>query len=174
MIAPLVVPGPASCPGNIRASLTLVAPTQVLVRDKTPSKSRQCAIIDTLTSAPNTKSPTLVHFPECASSKTCHLKETDIGEPVDMWHFCLIGHVAGRFPSFASPLNFISKNWKHKTNFTMHDSGWLIFAFPSEIEMLDIMGGGPYYVFGWPLILKIMSGFLLILKPLIWQNCRLG
>jgi len=30
----------------------------------------------------------------------------------------------------------------------MHDSGWLIFAFPSEMEMLDILGGGPYYVFG--------------------------
>lgn len=41
----------------------------------------------------------------------------------------------------------------------MHDSGWLIFVFPSKMEMLDILGGGSYYVFGRPLILKVMSDF---------------
>jgi hypothetical protein len=38
----------------------------------------------------------------------------------------------------------------------MHDSGWLIFAFSSELEMLDILGDGPYFVFGRPFILKFM------------------
>jgi len=41
----------------------------------------------------------------------------------------------------------------------MHDSGWLIFAFSSETEMLEIMGEGSYYVFGQPLILKVMPNF---------------
>lgn len=76
-----------------------------------------------------------------------------------MWHFCLIGYVAGKFLGFASLSNFINKNQKHKANFTMHDSGWLIFTFPSKTEMLDILDGGPYYVFGWPLILKVMPDF---------------
>ncbi|KAL9368455.1 hypothetical protein Peur_039654 [Populus x canadensis] len=41
----------------------------------------------------------------------------------------------------------------------MHDSSWLIFAFSSELEMLDILGGGPYFVFGRPFILKVMPKF---------------
>jgi hypothetical protein len=41
----------------------------------------------------------------------------------------------------------------------MHDSGWLIFAFSSKLEMLDILGDGPYFVFGQPLILKVMLEF---------------
>jgi hypothetical protein len=41
----------------------------------------------------------------------------------------------------------------------MHDSGWLIFAFKTEMEMLDILGGGPHYMFGRPLILKVMPDF---------------
>ena len=100
-----------------------------------------------------------MHFPEYTSSTSCHLKETDIGEHIDLWQFCLIGYVAGKFPGFSSLLKFITNSWKHKANFTMHDSGWLIFAFSSELEMLDILGGGPYFVFGRPFILKVMPEF---------------
>nr|TKS02794.1 hypothetical protein D5086_0000159540 [Populus alba] len=41
----------------------------------------------------------------------------------------------------------------------MHDSGQLIFAFHFELEMLDIISNGPYFIFGRPLILKVMPGF---------------
>ncbi|KAL9400736.1 hypothetical protein Peur_004585 [Populus x canadensis] len=41
----------------------------------------------------------------------------------------------------------------------MHDSRWLIFAFPTEHEMLEVLGGGPSYVFGRPLILQVMPDF---------------
>nr|TKR99522.1 hypothetical protein D5086_0000192240 [Populus alba] len=41
----------------------------------------------------------------------------------------------------------------------MHDSGWLIFDFSSESEMLDVLGAGPYVIFGRPLVLQIMSDF---------------
>ncbi|XP_011007500.1 PREDICTED: uncharacterized protein LOC105113160 [Populus euphratica] len=41
----------------------------------------------------------------------------------------------------------------------MHDCGWLIFAFPTEYEMLKVLGGGPYNVFGRPLLLQVMPDF---------------
>ncbi|KAL9347263.1 hypothetical protein Peur_058630 [Populus x canadensis] len=47
----------------------------------------------------------------------------------------------------------------------MHDSGWLIFEFPSESAMLDILGGGPYSVFGRPLILQVMPDFFDFIPP---------
>uniref|UniRef100_A0A3N7EM07 Uncharacterized protein n=1 Tax=Populus trichocarpa TaxID=3694 RepID=A0A3N7EM07_POPTR len=57
----------------------------------------------------------------------------------------------------------------------MHDSNWLIFAFSSKLEMLDILGGGPYFVFGRPLILKVMLEFfdftttiMMQMQMLIW------
>lgn len=37
--------------------------------------------------------------------------------------------------------------------------GWLIFAFHFELKMLETMSGGPYLVFGQPLILKVMPEF---------------
>ena len=41
----------------------------------------------------------------------------------------------------------------------MHDSGWLIFKFTSELDMYEVLSGGPYYVFGRLLILKIMPEY---------------
>jgi hypothetical protein len=71
----------------------------------------------------------------------------------------LFNWVARKFPGYAALSHYISKNWKHQANFTMHDSGWLIFAFPTENEMLEVLGGGLYYVFSKPLILKVMPNF---------------
>jgi hypothetical protein len=41
----------------------------------------------------------------------------------------------------------------------MHDSGWLIFKFTSELDMLVVLNGGPYHVFGRLLILKHMPDY---------------
>jgi hypothetical protein len=41
----------------------------------------------------------------------------------------------------------------------MHDSGWLIFSFSSKLEMFEVLGGSHYFVFGRPLILKVMPEF---------------
>jgi hypothetical protein len=41
----------------------------------------------------------------------------------------------------------------------MHDSGWLIFKFTSELDMLAVLNGGPYHVFGRLLILKHMPDY---------------
>jgi hypothetical protein len=94
-----------------------------------------------------------------------------------MWQFCLIDYILGKFPGFSTLSKFINNSWKHKANFTMHDSSWLIFAFSSELEMLDILCGGPYFVFGRPLILKVMLEFFdftttnmmqMLMQMLIW------
>ena len=103
--------------------------------------------------------PPLVHFPDFAQSVSCHLNEVDLGAAMPMLRYCLIGYVAGKFPGYASLLQFISKHWPHTARFTMHDSGWLIFAFNSELAMLETLSAGPYFVFGRPLILKIMPEF---------------
>jgi hypothetical protein len=100
-----------------------------------------------------------VHFTNYVSSTSCHLHDTDLGDHKELWWFCLIGHFAEKFPRFSTVTKFISSYWKHRTSFTMHGYGWLIFAFSSELEMLEVFGGGPYFVFGRLLILKIMPEF---------------
>jgi hypothetical protein len=42
------------------------------------------------------------------------------------------------------------------------------------MEMLEILGGGPYYVFGWPLILKVMPYFFWFSSHSHDKNADLG
>jgi hypothetical protein len=77
----------------------------------------------------------------------------------DLWRFNLIGYIAGKFLGYTSVSKFINSSWKCSTNFSIHDSGWLIFTFSSEMDMIEVLSGGPYYVFGQPLILKIIPEF---------------
>jgi len=67
--------------------------------------------------------------------------------------------VIGKFPGYAYLVTYINQTWQHKAHFTMHDSGWLIFAFLSELEMLEVLGASSYVVFCRLIILKIMSAF---------------
>jgi len=129
------------------------------VKDKSLPGCSRGAPTDTPPGTFNSQSPALVHFPEYASFASCHLQETDVSELDVKWKFCLIGYVAGKFPGYASMLTYISRTWQYKAYFTMHDSGWLIFAFSSETELLDVLRGGLYSVFGKPLILKVMPNF---------------
>jgi hypothetical protein len=41
----------------------------------------------------------------------------------------------------------------------MHDSSWLIFKFASELDMTEVLNGGPYSVYGRLLILKPMPDY---------------
>ena len=41
----------------------------------------------------------------------------------------------------------------------MHESGWLIFKFATDADKLRILVGGPYLVYGRPLILRPMPAF---------------
>ena len=71
----------------------------------------------------------------------------------------MVDYVAGKFPGYYALQLFINRTWQHKANFSMHDSGWLVFAFSLELEMLDVLGAGPYAIFGRPLVLQIMPDF---------------
>lgn len=140
---------------------TLASP----VMDKSQPGCSRSTPADRPPGTSNSQSPTLVHFPKYASSVSCHLQETDVSDLVVKWKFCLIGYVAGKFPGYASLLTYINRTWQCKAHFTMHDSGWLIFAFSSELEMLEVLGAGLYVVFGRPLILKTMPTFFNFQSP---------
>ncbi|KAJ6968341.1 hypothetical protein NC653_036330 [Populus alba x Populus x berolinensis] len=120
------------------------------------SRGYKSPTLDIPTGTSNPSPHPLIHFPNFALSESCQLKETGLGDATPLWRFCLIRYVAGKFPGYASLLHFIGK---HKAKFTIHDSGWLIFAFHSELEMVETMSVVPYFMFGRPLILKIMPEF---------------
>jgi hypothetical protein len=42
---------------------------------------------------------------------------------------------------------------------TIHDSGWLIFKFANEEDKLNVLSGGPFLVYGRPLILRAMPEY---------------
>nr|TKR85169.1 hypothetical protein D5086_0000250220 [Populus alba] len=104
-------------------------------------------------------SPSLVHFPEVASADACPIQGADVHESDDKWKHCLVGYVTGKFPGYSAMQSYINRTWQHEVHFSMHDSGWLLFDFSSEIAMLDVLGSGSYAVFGRPIILQIMPEF---------------
>jgi hypothetical protein len=42
---------------------------------------------------------------------------------------------------------------------TIHESGWLIFKFVNDADKLNVLSGGPYPVYGQPLILRAMPEY---------------
>ncbi|KAJ6979533.1 hypothetical protein NC653_027627 [Populus alba x Populus x berolinensis] len=104
-------------------------------------------------------SPSLVHFLDVSAAAACPIQGADVHEPVDKWKHYLVGYVAGKFPGYSAMLSYINRTWQHEVHFSMHDSGWLLFDFSSEIAMLDVLGSGPYAIFGRPIVLQIMPEF---------------
>ncbi|KAL0445944.1 UNVERIFIED_CONTAM: hypothetical protein Slati_1722300 [Sesamum latifolium] len=66
---------------------------------------------------------------------------------------CLVGYIVGKFLGLKA-IGVLSKSWG--ATFQQHTSGWLVFKFATEEDMQRIMAGGPYFIFGRPLMLKIM------------------
>uniref|UniRef100_A0A6M2F509 DUF4283 domain-containing protein n=1 Tax=Populus davidiana TaxID=266767 RepID=A0A6M2F509_9ROSI len=118
--------------------------------------------------APCTQSPSLVHFPDYNFMTSYQLMETNLGDHKNLWTFCFIGYVAGKFPGFTALTKFIDSSWKCKANLTMHDTDWLIYSFSSETDMLAVLSDDPYFVFGRPLILNKLCQNILILQLLTW------
>ncbi|KAL0458715.1 UNVERIFIED_CONTAM: Retrovirus-related Pol polyprotein from type-1 retrotransposable element R2 [Sesamum latifolium] len=67
--------------------------------------------------------------------------------------YCLVGYIAGKFPRLKG-ISALAKTWG--ALFHRYDSGWLIFRFTREEDRQRVLAGGPYFVFGRPLMLKIM------------------
>jgi hypothetical protein len=71
----------------------------------------------------------------------------------------LVGYIAGRSPGFKGLQNLIINTWHCEASLTIHDSGWLIFKFANEEDKLNVLSGGPFLVYGRPLILRAMPEY---------------
>lgn len=67
--------------------------------------------------------------------------------------FCLVSYIADKFAGLKD-IRALSQFWG--SSFQQHDSGWLIFRFARELDRQRILAGGPYFVYGTPLLLKHM------------------
>ena len=57
-------------------------------------------------------------------------------------------------------MNSIIENvWKCEATLSMHESGWLVYKFQNEEDKCSVLCGGPYLVYGRPLILRSMSEY---------------
>ena len=100
-----------------------------------------------------------MHFPDFTATSSCQFLETDLGVHKELWRSSLIGFIAGKFPGYMSLSQYVNSAWKCNVNFSMHDAGWLIFKFESASDMIEVLNGGPYYVYGRLLILKTMPDY---------------
>ena len=53
----------------------------------------------------------------------------------------------------------IANTWHCEATLNIHESGWLVYKFQNEVDKLAVLRGGPYLVFGRPLILKEMPEY---------------
>nr|TKS08427.1 hypothetical protein D5086_0000103080 [Populus alba] len=67
--------------------------------------------------------------------------------------------VFGKSPGYRSLNSIISNVWKYESTLTIHDSGWHVYHFKTEEAKLTVLHGGPYLVYGRPLILRPMMKF---------------
>ena len=70
-----------------------------------------------------------------------------------------MGYVSGKRPGYGALNSIISNVWKCESILTIHDSGWLVYRFKTEEAKLTVLSGGPYLVYGRPLILRPMTQF---------------
>ncbi|KAK4416776.1 hypothetical protein Salat_2503100 [Sesamum alatum] len=66
---------------------------------------------------------------------------------------CLVGYIAGKFSGLKA-IRTLAQSWG--ASFHQHDSGWLVFRFARDEDRQRILAGGPYFVYGRPLLLKNM------------------
>jgi len=92
-------------------------------------------------------------------SKTCVISPEDIQPKFEVWNFCVVGCVSGKSPGFRALHSIISNVWKCEATLTIHDSGWLVYKFKTEEDKLTVLHGGPYLVYGQPLVLRPMTKF---------------
>nr|TKS17480.1 hypothetical protein D5086_0000013040 [Populus alba] len=92
-------------------------------------------------------------------SKSCDISHEDIMSQFDIWNVCAVGYISGRSPGFKALNGIISTVWKTEATLTIHETGWLIYRFKTEEEKLAVLRGGPYLVYGRPLVLRPMSKF---------------
>ncbi|KAL0315515.1 UNVERIFIED_CONTAM: hypothetical protein Sradi_5429700 [Sesamum radiatum] len=84
---------------------------------------------------------------------TITLESNDLTDVQSKLGFYIVGYVAGKFPGLQA-IRTLSKSWG--ASFQRHDSGWLVFRFARDDDRQRILAGGPYFIYGRPLLLKAM------------------
>ncbi|GFS35151.1 hypothetical protein Acr_00g0038130 [Actinidia rufa] len=69
------------------------------------------------------------------------------------------GTTLQKIPWEEKALDKIVASWKVRVNVHHHLSGWIIFEFSEEGTKNKVLQGGPYMIFGRPLLLKVMTKF---------------
>ncbi|KAL0352117.1 UNVERIFIED_CONTAM: (S)-8-oxocitronellyl enol synthase CYC2 [Sesamum calycinum] len=67
--------------------------------------------------------------------------------------YCFVDYIADKFPGLQA-IRALSKQLG--SSFQLHDSGWPIFRFAQDDDRQRVLAGGPYLVYGRPLLLKAM------------------
>ena len=92
-------------------------------------------------------------------TKSCAISLEDFQPRFEFWNLCSIGYVSSKSPGYRALNGIISFVWKCEASLTIHDSRWLIYRFSRKEDKLYILRGGPYLVYGRPLILRPMTRF---------------
>lgn len=83
------------------------------------------------------------------------LEDEDIYDISTTWGYGIIGYVGGRFPGIKAITKEMAK-WKVKVKLHLHPSGWLVFKLQTLEDREKVLDGGPYDIYGKPLLLKAM------------------
>jgi hypothetical protein len=100
-----------------------------------------------------------MHFSDYNAIPSCPFLEEDLDHSSDDWKLCVVGYVSGKFPGYRALNSIIGNTWKCPASLTMHESGCLIYRFENEEDKLAVLCGGPYLVYGRPLILRQMTKY---------------
>jgi len=101
----------------------------------------------------------LMHFSCYNAIPSCPFLEEDLDHSSDDWKLCVVGYVSGKFPGYRALNSIIANTWKCPPTLTMHESGWLVYRFENEEDKHSVLCGGPYLVYGHPLILRQMTEY---------------
>ncbi|KAJ6377598.1 hypothetical protein OIU76_026552 [Salix suchowensis] len=178
--APAAAEGPSEIPAASHSAAMDSAPmlqaVLVSAQGHVPGPSDQVPAIDSNAPAPSSppsgqwrnlfssnrsssSCPKLQHFVDISAAKTFDLVEDDIDIACDFWKLCLIGYVSGKFPGVTALRNIISSSWNCVAKMQIHESGWIVYKFQSELEKMNVLRGGPYLVYGRPLMLREMPEY---------------
>lgn len=158
------LPDPVASP--VPASSTPIAPAEVDVPlaatapPPPPSASSGRNWCDLFSSGrPPSLCTKLCNFPLNHLTKSCAISPEDFQSQFKVWNLCVVGYVSGKNPGYRALNGIISSVWKCEASLTIHASGWLIYKFTREEDKISVLRGGPYLVYGKPLILKPMTKF---------------
>ncbi|KAJ6911895.1 hypothetical protein NC652_022244 [Populus alba x Populus x berolinensis] len=106
-----------------------------------------------------TRRPKLIHYSAFTKTRGYNLVDDDLNTKYDYWKMCLVGYIVGHSLGFKALQNLIGTTWHCEASLTIHVSGWLIFNFSIDADKLNVLSGGPYLVYGRPLILQAMPKY---------------